>query len=88
MLLEQQVNVKITSRYLSPAQFARWQKAQTAKEPIEIVTLDEAKAAEKQKSTQKKTWIFKADNVRDFAWGIFQKICMGCHARLCGRQKR
>jgi len=38
---------------LSPAQFARWQKAQTVKEPIEVVTLDEAKAAEKQKSKEK-----------------------------------
>ncbi len=59
---------------LSPAQFARWQKAQTAKEPIEIVTLEEAKAAEKQKSKQKKTWIFKADNVRDFAWTSSRKF--------------
>ncbi|MBS1564725.1 MAG: M1 family metallopeptidase, partial [Bacteroidetes bacterium] len=61
---------------LSPAQFARWQKAQTAKEPIEIVTLDEAKAAEKQRSKAKKTWIFKADNVRDFAWGSSRKFVM------------
>jgi hypothetical protein len=29
---------------LSPAQLARWTKAQTATEPIEVVTLDEAKA--------------------------------------------
>jgi hypothetical protein len=61
---------------LNPAQFGRWQKAQTAKEPIEIVTLDEAKAAEKQKSTAKKTWIFKADNVRDFAFGSSRKFVM------------
>src|SRR3984893_3956665 len=61
---------------LTPAQFARLQKAQTAKEPVEIVTLDEAKAAEKNKSTQKKTWIFKADNVRDFAWGSSRKFIM------------
>ncbi|MBS1948561.1 MAG: M1 family metallopeptidase [Bacteroidetes bacterium] len=53
---------------LTPTQFARWQKAQTAKEPLQIVTLDEAKAAEKTKSKQKKTWVFKAINVRDFAW--------------------
>ena len=33
---------------LTPAQLKRWQKAQTSKEPIEIVTLDEAKAAEKR----------------------------------------
>jgi hypothetical protein len=61
---------------LSPAQYARWQKAQTTKEPIEIVTLDEAKAAEKQKSKATKTWIFKADNVRDFAWGSSRKFVM------------
>ena len=59
---------------LSPAQFARWQKAQTAKEVTEIATLDEAKAREKQKVAQKKTWIFKANMVRDFAWGSSRKF--------------
>ncbi len=59
---------------LSPGQFARWQKAQTSKEPVEIVTLDEAKASEKNKAKQKKTWIFKAENVRDFAWGSSRKF--------------
>ncbi|WP_460566812.1 M1 family metallopeptidase [Flaviaesturariibacter terrae] len=59
---------------LKPAQYARWQKAQTATEPIEIVTLAEAKAAEKQKAKATKTWIFKADNVRDFAWGSSRKF--------------
>ncbi|RYY38947.1 MAG: M1 family peptidase [Chitinophagaceae bacterium] len=59
---------------LTPAQYGRWQKAQTAAEPIEIVTLAEAKAAEKQKSKATKTWIFKADNVRDFAWGSSRKF--------------
>ena len=59
---------------LSPVQFARWQKAQTATDVIEIVTLAEATAREKQKSTQKKTWIFKADMVRDFAWGSSRKF--------------
>ncbi len=53
---------------LSATQMARWQKAQTAKEPLQIVTLDEALAASQQKSKAKKTWIYKADNVRDFAW--------------------
>jgi hypothetical protein len=59
---------------LSPAQMARWQKAQTATDVTEIVTLDEAKAREKQKATDKKTWIFKADMVRDFAWGSSRKF--------------
>ncbi len=59
---------------LSAAQLARWQKAQTSKEPVEIVTLAEAKKAEVTKSTAKKTWIFKANNVRDFAWGSSRKF--------------
>jgi hypothetical protein len=59
---------------LSPAQFARWQKVQTAKDVMEIVTLDEAKASENNNTTAKKTWIFKADNVRDFAWGSSPKF--------------
>ena len=58
----------------TPAQYARWQKAQTAKDVVEIVTLAEATAREKQKLTQQKTWIFKADMVRDFAWGSSRKF--------------
>jgi len=58
---------------LSPAQLARWQKAQTATEPVEIGLLADAIEAEKKKSTGTKTWIFKADSVRDFAWGSSRK---------------
>ena len=61
---------------LSPAQQARWKKAQTSKDVIEIVTLAEAKAAESKKSKAKKTWIFKAENVRDFAWTSSRKFVM------------
>jgi|694.fasta_scaffold00212_28 hypothetical protein len=56
------------AQVLSPAQMARWNQAQNAKEPVEIATLEEANKAEKTKSTQKKTWVYKAENVRDFAW--------------------
>ncbi len=59
---------------LSPTQMTRWKKAQTSKEPVEIVTLGEAKEAEKKKSTKTKTWIYKADNVRDFAWTSSRKF--------------
>jgi hypothetical protein len=59
---------------LTPTQYARWQKAQTAKDVVEMVTLEEAKAAEKTKSKAKKTWIFRADNVRDFAWTSSRKF--------------
>jgi len=59
---------------LSPEQYKRWQSAQSANDVTEIVTLAEAKNKEPQKSTQKKTWIFKAENVRDFAWGSSRKF--------------
>jgi hypothetical protein len=62
------------SQVLNPTQLSRWQKAQTAKDVVEIVTLAEAKAAEKNKSKAKKTWIYKADNVRDFAWTSSRKF--------------
>lgn len=59
---------------LTSAQLARWKQAQNANEPVEIVTLDEAKKAEKSKSKQRKTWKFEADNVRDFAWTSSRKF--------------
>ncbi len=59
---------------LTAAQFQRWQQAQTAKDVVEVVTLAEATANEKDKSTDKKTWIYSAENVRDFAWGASRKF--------------
>lgn len=60
---------------LSPERYQRWKLAQTAKEPLQIVTLDEAVKAEKNKNPKgTKTWIYKADNVRDFAWTSSRKF--------------
>jgi hypothetical protein len=60
---------------LTPDQYKRWLSAQTAKnKTTEIVTLAEAMAREKEKSAKTKTWIFKAENVRDFAWGSSRKF--------------
>jgi hypothetical protein len=61
------------AQVLSPAQLARWKTAQTAKEPVEVVTLSEATENEKDKAKGKKTWIFHANNVRDFAWTSSRK---------------
>ncbi|RBL88647.1 M1 family metallopeptidase [Chitinophaga flava] len=52
---------------LSPAQFQRWQQAQSSKEPVEVVTLDDAKKALQSKAGARKTWVYEAQNVRDFA---------------------
>ncbi len=62
---------------LDAAHFSRWQQASRlsgTKEPLQIFTLDEAKKAEKQKSTVSKTWLFKATNVRDFGWTSSRKF--------------
>lgn len=59
---------------LTPAQFQRWQQAQSAKEPLEVVPLAEAQQAMKSKSTAKKTWIYEAENVRDFAWTSSRRL--------------
>ena len=59
---------------LSADQYKRWQSAQNGSDITEIITLNEATQREKQKSKDKKTWIFKAENVRDFAWGSSRKF--------------
>lgn len=59
---------------LTSAQFERWQQAQNASEPLEVVTLEEAKKAEKSKSKARKIWHFEATDVRDFAWTSSRKF--------------
>ena len=59
---------------LSTKESQRLQQAQSAKEPIEIVTLAESIEKLKTKSTQKKTWIFEATNVRDFAFNTSRRF--------------
>lgn len=60
---------------LTQAQRDRLKQAQASmKKPVFIVTPDEAKAAEKGKPKGKKTWVFKADKVRDFAFASSRKF--------------
>lgn len=59
---------------LTPAQQKRFTEAKTAPAPVYVVTPDEAAAAEKGKATGTKTWKFRADNVRDFAFGSSRKF--------------
>jgi hypothetical protein len=60
---------------LTSSQFQRWNQAQTANEPLEIVTKEEALANEKRpESTKMVTWKYKASNVRDFAWTASKKF--------------
>ena len=59
---------------LTAAQLDRWKQAQQADEPIEIVTLDEARQAMQGKTTDKKTWVYEAKNVRDFAFVTSRRL--------------
>lgn len=53
---------------LNPSQRERLQRAQTSNRPVMIISEEEAKDNLARKSRQKKTWIFKAEKVRDFAF--------------------
>ncbi len=60
---------------LTPSQLARYNQSKTALQPIEVITLAEAKLREKNPDTLSyKTWKYKAENVRDFAWGSSRKF--------------
>ncbi|SFF11796.1 Aminopeptidase N [Thermoflexibacter ruber] len=59
---------------LSPEHLKRLEQAKTAQEPVFIVSQKEAEEAEKKKANTKKTWIYKAQNVRDFAWASSRKF--------------
>ena len=62
-------------KILSRQQLQRLEKArQERTTPVAIVTEEEARANEKEKSRDKKTWTFKADNVRDFAFASSRKF--------------
>jgi hypothetical protein len=62
------------TQMLSATQLKRMEAAKTAKDPVLIVTQAEAEEAERGKPTGKKTWTFKADNVRDFAFTSSRKF--------------
>ncbi len=59
---------------LTPEQVARYNKAKTSTEPVIICTQDEAVAREKGHEKALKTWVFKAENVRDFAFATSRKF--------------
>jgi len=71
-----------TNQVLTSAQLSRWNSAKgkgdkPGENPVVIVTQAEAEAAEKNKAgvvTAKKTWVYKADNVRDFAFASSRKF--------------
>ncbi|MFD2891791.1 M1 family metallopeptidase [Flavobacterium chuncheonense] len=62
-------------------QMKRWELAEkTYDKPVVIVTQEEAIAAEKGFSDKKKTWKFKAENVRDFGFSTSRKFILDAMA--------
>ncbi|NNC49772.1 MAG: M1 family metallopeptidase [Flaviramulus sp.] len=60
---------------LTKEQLKRFEVAKKSfKDPVFIVTQEEAEAAEKVKSSNLKTWHFKANKVRDFAFATSRKF--------------
>jgi hypothetical protein len=59
---------------LTAEQRERMKKALSSDKPVMIVTPEEAAANEKDKSSDSKTWTFRAKNVRDFAFATSRKF--------------
>lgn len=59
---------------LTEDQIERLEDAEDADSPVMIVTNEEAILNEAEQSNRKKTWHFKAENVRDFAWASSRKF--------------
>jgi hypothetical protein len=59
---------------LSATQISRLAQAENATTPVLIVNQSEAEVAEKNKPTGKKTWVYVAKNVRDFAFAASRKF--------------
>ena len=59
---------------LNAAQRKRLELAKVSDNPVIIVTQEEAIKAESNQTSKNKTWIFKATNVRDFAFASSRKF--------------
>ena len=62
------------SSVLSSEQRKRFKEAESAEEPVLIVNQEEAVENEKEQAEGTKTWVFHADNVRDFAFASSRKF--------------
>jgi hypothetical protein len=63
-----------TRDLLTAAQRERLQRAETSRQPVFIVTPEEAKANESHRANGTRTWHFRANNVRDFAFATSRKF--------------
>ncbi|NUQ16455.1 MAG: M1 family metallopeptidase [Flavobacteriales bacterium] len=73
------------SAVLTASQRERLARARKADAPVMIVTPAEAAQAEKSKAAGKKTWVFKAQNVRDVAFASSRKFIWDAMNQPVGR---
>jgi len=74
-VLEATGNLLNRSEVFTPEQLKRYALAEKSYDkPVVVVTQAEAEAAEKSFSDKKKTWKFKAENVRDFGISTSRKF--------------
>jgi hypothetical protein len=66
--------LKNAKNVLKPEWQKRLKEAESVKEPMFVITPAEAKKNETTKPTGTKTWVFEAQNVRDFAWASSKKF--------------
>lgn len=59
---------------LTPEQRERLAQAEKAERPVFIVNPEEAKENQKEKTSETKTWIYRAEAVRDFAFASSRKF--------------
>ncbi len=69
---------------LSKTQLERLKKSKDADEPVFIITPKEAKANESKRGKDKKTWRFKAEDVRDFAFASSRKFIWDAQGHKVG----
>ena len=70
---------------LTKQEINRFEKAQKSfDKPVIIVTQKEAESKEKKKSSEKSTWVYHAENVRDFAFASSRKFIWDAQAVKVG----
>jgi hypothetical protein len=71
---------------LTAEQRKRYEQAKKSDSPVLIVTQAEAEAAEKNKAEKTKTWVYKATNVRDFAFASSRKFIWDAQKQTVGNK--
>ena len=72
---------------LTAEQRNRLKKARESEKPLFVITPEEAKANESNRASGKKTWVFKASNVRDFAFASSRKFIWDAMGHQSGKNK-